>query len=559
MKMTPRIPPKNASTFSPGNVIRLEFPAQGYVNPNKTTLEFDVELQYDTADNDLSYVRFQNNIQSIFSRVRLLYGATPIEDIPGYNVIIRQLTEWTGTQGFDQYSINEGIGGVVQSDPCRPGEGVTSFTSLATKYGTNVRQAFIQGVDMSLVGSNNITGTAPNLAITDVTRGGHGKVPNSNGNDAPIDALANSDGSKFHARTTKGNPVRRYQVQLMLGVFQQEKLIPTKFMASQLSIEITLENANACMYYRPSTPWTSGTPQLALALGTPPANGPTYQVRNVNLIPEILEFDASYDETFLRGLQSGGVPIKFCTWNNYKFSQNGISTLNFQIQERSRSVKSIFCVQRREPISQGYDSGACFYNSNTAVAGGASTLQEFQFRIGGRYFPAQPVQCSTEVGGLIPNGGAEAYVELAKAINTLGDARLSSPINALNFATNPGSEDTTINSTHLILPEYDYDYSIVGWKYSGSPIVGKSRYPGEDGNIGQFYSGSHSSGCFAMAIDLETSNGLEISGLNAEEQSDISLIARYSHTQQPGFVFDVFTYIDSMIVLRENNVLELIQ
>ena len=26
--MTPRIPPKNASEFKPGNVIRLEFPAQ---------------------------------------------------------------------------------------------------------------------------------------------------------------------------------------------------------------------------------------------------------------------------------------------------------------------------------------------------------------------------------------------------------------------------------------------------------------------------------------------------------------------------------------------------
>ena len=29
MKMTPRIPPKNGSEFSPGSVIRLEFPAQG--------------------------------------------------------------------------------------------------------------------------------------------------------------------------------------------------------------------------------------------------------------------------------------------------------------------------------------------------------------------------------------------------------------------------------------------------------------------------------------------------------------------------------------------------
>jgi hypothetical protein len=345
----------------------------------------------------------------------------------------------------------------------------------------------------------------------------------------------------------------------MLGVFQQEKLIPTKFMASQLSIEITLENANACMYYRQSEPWTAPQNALETGFGTPPTTPPTYLVRNVNLLPEILEFDASYDETFLRGLQTGGVPIKFCTWNNFKFSQNGISTLNFQIQERSRSVKSIFCVQRREPISQGYDSGACFFNSNTAVAGAESTLQEFQFRIGGRYFPAQPVQCSTEVGGTTPNGGCEAYTELAKAINTLGDARLSAPLNTLNFAANAAANDTTINSNHNYLPEYDYDHSVVGYKYSGAPIIYIRRFPGNDGNSGEYAAGNQASACFAMAIDLETSNGLEISGLNAEEQSDISLIARYSHVQEAGFVYDVFTYIDSMIVLRENNVLELIQ
>ena len=28
-KMTPRIPPKNGGAFTPGQVIRLEFPAQG--------------------------------------------------------------------------------------------------------------------------------------------------------------------------------------------------------------------------------------------------------------------------------------------------------------------------------------------------------------------------------------------------------------------------------------------------------------------------------------------------------------------------------------------------
>jgi len=61
--MTPRIPPKNAQQFSPGNVIRLEFPAQGYVNPGKTTLEFDVQLLYTFLDNtDRTAIRFQNNV-----------------------------------------------------------------------------------------------------------------------------------------------------------------------------------------------------------------------------------------------------------------------------------------------------------------------------------------------------------------------------------------------------------------------------------------------------------------------------------------------------------------
>lgn len=351
-------------------------------------MEFDVELQYNPSDGDFSYVRFQNNIQSIFSRVRLLYGATPIEDIPSYNVIIRQLTEWTGTQGIDQFSISEGIGGVsytYSNQADQTAIGASNARGNASVGLVNVRQGFIQGKDMTA--SVQVEGT---VAQSWGTSAGSGVVPNAssavNGFAANVPIAkhpSNTHTEAIHSASTTGNPVRRYQVQLMLGVFQQEKLIPTKFMASQLSIELTLENANACMYYRSSTPWTSPAEAVTMTLGVPPIVPPSYLVKNVNLIPEILEFDASYDETFLRGLQTGGVPIKFSTWNNYKFSQNGVSSLNLQIQERSRSVKSIFCLQRREPIDQGFDTGACFFNTHVSNDG-ASTLQEFQFRIGGR-------------------------------------------------------------------------------------------------------------------------------------------------------------------------------
>lgn len=62
----------------------------GYVNPLTTTLSFDVALLVPSptipaVTGQGVVVRFQNNIQSIFSRVRLLYGANPLEDIINYN------------------------------------------------------------------------------------------------------------------------------------------------------------------------------------------------------------------------------------------------------------------------------------------------------------------------------------------------------------------------------------------------------------------------------------------------------------------------------------------
>ncbi len=421
-------------------------------------------------------------------------------------------------------------------------EAVGPVTSTnITQAPVNVRQAFIQGYDMA-------PGVSGTLA-------GHGVVPNAT---IPrITSAATAPAFTTHHSFNGNNPQRRYQIQFALGLFSQEKLIPTKFMASQLAIELTLANVAECMYVQGSTP-----------------TGLTYTVKNVNLIPEILEFDASYDESFLRGLQSGGVPIKFSTWNQYRFSTSQSSSMNLQIQERSRSVKAIFALQRRDGADVTKDNGASFFNtdltqkvqpftSGTNAADNGSSMQEYQYRIGGRYFPSQAVQCATEVGGKISNGGCEAWIEMSKALNVLGDYRLSSSVNTNRWAANPAADVLTnlgvANDNPYvfnILPEYDYDYSVVQNTAGGMPLVKQIT------TAASAVAGTLGSAIFGIAIDLETSNGLEISGLNAEEQSDISLIVRYSKPQgsaTDSMIFDVFTYIDSMIVLRENNVLELIQ
>lgn len=526
VKMTPRIPPKMGGEFSAGSLIRLEFPAQGYVNPANTTLEFDVELiDYSTPANSIT--RFQNNIQSLFSRVRLLYGATPIEDIINYGVIVRALTEWTGTnqQGtFDQTSITDGIGGVAAGT-----EGSSNGTSHTPNelYRTglvNVRQAYIQGHDNSTnTGlSGDVTDPTPKVGLYyDFASGtGRGSVPNKNGSSC----------------------VRRYQVSFALGMFTQEKLIPTKFMASQLAIEITLEQDAACIF------------SLKGALS---GGAPTYKVRNVNLIPEILEFDASYDAMFLKGLQEGGVPIKFSSWHTYVFPTAGSSNINLQIQERSRSVKALFAVQRRGPNLLA-DSGAMLFCTNQGGDGTtANTLQSYQFRIGGRYFPAAPVQCSVDAGSASSNGGAEAFVELQKALNVMGDYRLSTSINSTRWALMPAKAVVTRGGFSTTYSELDYTTELIEFDTDGRPLIDSVTL--SLANSGNSFAGSLGSAAFAMAIDLETSNGVEISGLNAEEQSDISLIATYKTGQSSDFSIEVYSYYDAMVILRENNVLELIQ
>lgn len=195
------------------------------------------------------------------------------------------------------------------------------------------------------------------------------------------------------------------------------------------------------------------------------------------------------------------------------------------------------------------------------------TLQSYQFRVGGRYFPASPVQVSLDVGRAQCNGGAEAFIELQKALNTVGDMRLATGCNILRWALPPargaarigGNSAGANNAGGLLTFDHETDYVTCVSQYQpdGAPVLFPVTRPGSQ--LGDSFSGNCGSACFAMAIDLETSNGQEISGLNAEEQSDISLIATYSGPQNQSYVIEVYSYFDSMIVLRENNVIELIQ
>lgn len=470
IKTTPRISPKNGASFSSGSVVRLEFPAQGYVNPRNTTLSFDVYLNAGTCTTQL--VRFQNNIQTIFSRARLMYGSTPLEDIINYNVMVRSMTEWTTQTEADHKLISDGIGGATSGFD---GTNVTTLNARQSTHGISTSGAT------------------------------HTYTP-------------------AQANNSVGSPcaVKRYQVQLAFGLFTQDKLIPVKFMASQLAIELTIANAASALF------------QYNYTAGATPVP-PSFEISNVILVPEILEFDAAYDAMFIKGLKEGGVPIKFSSWHTYSFSIGNQSSANVQIQERSRSVKSIFTVQRISPDSLTTDSHATIFHSATS-----GTLQQYQYRIGGRYYPAAPVQTAIATGGSVSNGGTEALVELQKALKTLGDFRLQ---------------------TGLTSYRWGYPHTSNFFAYDGtSNCTGITNGIADDvAQVSSAKSATVFSQAYCSAINLETTDGTEISGLNAEEQSDIIFQAQWSTAQASGYVLEAYVYYDAMLVIRENNVVELIQ
>jgi hypothetical protein len=313
-------------------------------------------------------------------------------------------------------------------------------------------------------------------------------------------------------------------------------------MASQLGLEFTLATAASCMFVQKG----SGT-----------ASDWGYRISNIAMLPEVLQFDSSYDVEFLKGLEGDGVPIKFSSWHRFTFPTAGSTVANLIIQEKSRSVKAIFMVQRRAPENIEVDSGAFFYDTAAYTTSGASSLIDYQYRIGDRYYPGRPVQF-TGIGGNVSNGGSEGYMELQKAMNTMGDYRLSPPVNSNRWAMPPATAQITLTGSSVATEynELDYCCNVATWS-NGRPTYQDVQKAAT--GTGNLFCGNVGSNCFTMAMNLETSNGVEISGLNAEQQSDIALMANWSAAQNSAFVFEVYTYYDAMLILRSGNDMDLIQ
>ena len=287
---------------------------------------------------------------------------------------------------------------------------------------------------------------------------------------------------------------RQIILNCMSGILNSKKLFPLKWMAAQFAIEIELNEADRAL------------------ISSARLINPNYQLSNVCYIAEIMDFDSSFDYAFLTGLKSSGVPVKFSSWHWY--AHNLQSLTQAQIHERARSIKSAFSVVKDTVVDKGVDFDVFYHDANSSYSSAGITqaaqeasISEFQYRVGGKYHPAQPVDCT--------NGASEAYLELAKTINSLGDFTFSTGIRASDF------------SQHYCPP-------------------------------------GRAASKFIMAMEFQNTDVFPdtISGINGEEQSDINLTVKTSSSLASGVGTNkqlwTFVNYDALLIVRDGNIVELI-
>lgn len=422
--------PKYGGDFAPGDIIRLEIPAQAYLDPNEFYIHFrtgiiagapNAGLNHGiatyTEENKIPYlpenapvdltVQFQPGIQCIFNRVRLLAGSVVLEDIQDYNVLYRMMLEattskqWRETDGFH----NEGV-----YDP-------EDDYQMRTNYNWH---------------SDFTVNGAPNQ--------GH-----------------------------------FYSIRPLLGLFSAGKYIPLKYMG-QLTLELYLEQPGDCLWSSTVVPpgtfagndildtvarqyWPlifppTSTPQLSSAYPSremivtrgaatipDPATGvvtasvsprtlpiadeslmkvaypnATYRVHDVRMHLSFVHPIESYDQSMMRQIEQGGISIYHATWSTHTRQIPGPDRTTLSFQERALSVKGAFAVMRNSPDIRAIDTDLYFP---------ANGIQSYQWKIGSEYIPAQPVSCV--------NGGSRALAELRKGLGIYDNQQMLNKITEDSF------------------------------------------------------------------------------------------------------------------------------
>ena len=524
-KQTVKFRPKNGDSFGPRNTIRIEFPSDGYMNVLNSVLTFDLSIDTPNRppflDVPLDTVAYTSATIAIpdtgITAVNALKGYTVqlvLEDADGVTfeavsevvssaatVDSKTVITLSKTSWLPIYGRLGGINGTFAAGSklsmfpgvyLQQGGGHQLIRRLRLIYGGLVLEDLQEYHEIARLLIDSGVGENYLHAAGSILDGTHGSELDES------TSFISEGSSKVRSGKIQAMEAASKKKTLALNLFSGlltcKKLLPLKWMAAQFVIEIELNPAEVAL--------------IDSNYGEAHSKASTYTLTDVAYLAELMDFDSMYDTAFFMGLKQTGVPLKFSSWHYHSFNLTGVTNF-FNLHERARSVKSAFAVIKESTPSLATDSNAFLYNMKQTVskgqpvAGAAEAgVESYQWRIGGKYYPAQPVRCE--------HGAGEAYVELLKDVDALGDYTFSTNMSARDWAPSRG-------------------------------ICGNK---------------------FIMASEFENVDVFPdtMSGINAEEQSDMTLNIKLlpAAGTPTGKRCDVFVAYDSMIILKEGNVLDLV-
>lgn len=507
--------------YGPEKRIKMTFPADGYINGQQSYLAFRLAITHPTKLNYLAVLNVRTNVVTGDKEFELepLADIVTIPNIQSeagvtanalrtqVNAFSNYLVVWGDDSGYRQTSLvqsQDNSGLLTFQNPPQLANGTYQiklwnggrlqkygtcnlFSRLETRYGGNLlgedqkynlktRMLYAAGVSRPWEDSSGA-----------ILEGCYSSLDDE-GNEV---FGVRGPGTRSAENVAAGLFLnrRRFTHKLVDDWWGNKKVLPAKFMAPQLEFELTTAAANECL------------------LGQFP--GMTYVMTDVEYITEFHNYGEMYDSGFIDGLQTTGIPYKFSAWHYHSSAVSGKQHW-FHISDKSRSVKTVIAVVRDENLSVLQDAFLFYHNAGNYVdpagayiSGTNSKIESYQWRLGQKYHPAQPVDCT--------EGAVEAYVELQKTINALGD---------YTFSTSITPRD---------------------WSSDIDALRGHS---------------------FMMILEAENSDVYPntIAGMNAEEMNDLMLKVIFDSSITAGRKrIDILLQYDKMAILRPSNKLDVIE
>ncbi len=469
-----RIAPKYGGPYKAGNIIRLEIPSQDWLDPDLFSISFNAILKnaagtgiqaYGSQDGGLpcngvqaASLRFDTPLQMIFSRIKLLQGSTVIEDILDYGTLYKMLSVTTVNKQY-----NDTMAGVF--------EGCYDTCDQMQLTRAKQRHAWSTG--------------AADAAATPV---------------APIAV------DREHYFT--------YNVRPLLGLLRAGKYLPLKWMG-QLTIELYLEQPANCLVSSvahvleatdggdlgnlalttenakvyPTVITAAGTGATAVVSPTVASTHPLayYEIDQVNMECHFVQPLDEYDRSVLSLIEENGLSVWFDTFSTHTrqlATNGGRNTVSFQ--ERAVSLKGGYCVMQNDVDIGDYRTPVSFPDNQ---------MQEYQWKLGSQYYPAQPVICH--------KGAGTALFQLQNSFDAFGDMATTGMVHEDNFTgkryyTHAGRN---ANNTATLVANYG---KTARWE----EILAESSLPNN----------------FVMALNLEKTPD-QLSGFNSAAASvDVELI-----------------------------------